>query len=164
MQGIFRFPQATAHLIEMPGKAKLSGVLFPTSHILVTANPVNQEQIFADLAIQHWRQLGEELKADVEQYVQAGGSASFSQPAEGEYRVSSSDSGLEMRIAADPADRIARYDFIRTNDLSAGAPEGGIFSMRVGQNNRVEFYSSDQELQAEEARKLLLDPVLASAA
>jgi hypothetical protein len=28
----------------------------------------------------------------------------------------------------------------------------------------VEFYSSDQELQAEEARKLLLDPVLAPAA
>jgi hypothetical protein len=148
----------------MQAKAKLSEVLFSTSHILVSANPINQEKMFAELAIEHWRQLGEELKADVEQYVQTGGSASFSQPAEGEYRVGSSDSGLEVRIVADPSDRIARYDFLRTNDLSAGAPEGGIFSMRVGHNNRVEFYSSDQELQAEEARKLLLDPVLAPAA
>jgi len=148
----------------MRANAELSEVPVPTSHILVSADPINHDKMFADLALQHWRQLGEELKADVEQYVQAGGSASFSESAEGEYRVSSSDSGLEMRIVADPADRIARYDFIRTNDHSAGAPEGGIFSMRVSRNNRVEFYSSDQELQAEEARKLLLDPVLAPAA
>jgi hypothetical protein len=139
-------------------------VLRSTSIFLMSANPIDSEKMFADLAIQHWQQLGQALKADVDQYVQAGGSASFSEAGEGEYRVSSSDSGLEMRIVADPADRIARYDFVRTNDHSAGAPEGGIFSMRIGQNNRVEFYSSDQELQAEEARKLLLDPVLAPAA
>lgn len=145
-------------------EAGLSGVLVSTSHILVSANPINSEKMFSDLAIQHWRQLGQELKADVDEYVNSGGSASFSEPREGEYRVTSSDSGLEMRIVADPDDRIARYEFIRTNDLSAGAPEGGIFSMRVGRNNRVEFYSSDQELQAEEARKLLLEPVLALAA
>lgn len=130
----------------------------------MSANPINSEKLFAELAIEHWRQLGQELKADVERYLQAGGSASFSEASEREYRVSSVDSGLEMRIVADPAARIARYDFIRTNDHSAGAPEGGIFSMRVGSNDRVEFYSSDQELQAEEARKLLLEPVLASAA
>jgi hypothetical protein len=117
--------------------------------------------MFSELAIEHWKQLGQELKADVDQYIQAGGSASFSEPAEGEYRVKSDDSGLEMRIVADPADRIARYDFVRTNDHSAGAPEGGMFSMRIGRNSRVAFYSSDQELRADEARKLLLDPVLA---
>jgi hypothetical protein len=45
------------------------------------------------------------------------------------------------------------------NDHSAGVPEGGILSMRMGRNG-VEFYSSDRLLTAAEARNLLLDPVL----
>jgi hypothetical protein len=109
--------------------------------------------------VQHWQRLGQELKADVEQFNQDGGSASFSQPSTNEYRVSNSDSGLEVIIVADPDDHIVRYDFVRTNSQSAGAPEGGMLSMRMGTAG-VEFYSSDQPVKAEEARGLFLDPVL----
>lgn len=125
----------------------------------MAANPINNEGQFAQAALQHWQRLGSELKADVEQFNRDGGSASFSHPSANEYRVSNSDSGLEVIVVADPEDHIVRYDFVRTNHQSAGAPEGGILSMRMGKAG-VEFYSSDQPVNAEEARGLLLDPVL----
>jgi hypothetical protein len=128
-------------------------------HELMSANPINNEDVFSDAALQHWEQLGRELRADVEHFNAQGRAAAFAQPSATEYRVSNSDSGLEVRIVADPQDHIARYEFTRTNDQSAGAPEGGILSMRMGRNG-VEFYSSDQPVTGAEARSLLLDPVL----
>ena len=125
----------------------------------MSANPINREGAFADAALRHWDQLGRELRADVDQFSQSGRTASFSEPAPNEYRVSNPDSGLEVRIVADMEDHIARYDFRRMNDHSAGVPEGGILSMRMGANG-VEFFSSDQPLTAAEARSLLVDPVL----
>jgi hypothetical protein len=125
----------------------------------MSANPINNERLFAAAAIEHWRQLGQDLKADIERFNQGGGSASFSESSEGEYRVSNSGTGLEVRISADPYDHIARYEFFRTNDNSAGAPEGGILSMRMARGG-VEFFSADETVTADAARKLLLDPVL----
>src|SRR6185437_2185961 len=125
----------------------------------MAANPINNEAQFAQAAVQHWQRLGEELNADVEEFNRDGGSASFSQPSTNEYRVSNSDSGLAVIIVADPEEHIVRYDFIRTNKHSAGAPEGGILSIRMGETG-VEFFSSDQPVNADEARGLFLDPVL----
>ena len=125
----------------------------------MAANPTSKDAQFAQAAVEHWQRLGRELKADVEQFNRNGRSASFSQPTENEYRVSNSDSGLAVVVVADPEDHIVRYDFVRTNDHSAGAPEGGMLSMRIGKGG-VEFYSSDQPVNGEEARGLLLDPVL----
>ena len=126
---------------------------------LMSANPIRNEDSFEAAALQHWQNLGQEIRADVEEFNRQGGSATFSQASDKEYVVSNSDSGLEVRIVADPQDHLAHYDFQRTNDHSAGAPEGGILSMRMGQNG-VNFYSSDQPLTPEEARSILLDPVL----
>jgi len=125
----------------------------------MSANPVKSERVFADAAVEHWRQLGEELQADVDEFKRRDGHGSLSQPVPNEYRVTNSSSGLEVRIVADTQNHIVRYDFRRMNDKSAGVPDGGILSMRLGRNG-VEFYSSDQPLTAREARSLLLDPVL----
>lgn len=125
----------------------------------MAANPINNETAFTQAALEHWHLLGQELGRDVEQFNKKGKSASFSRVSDNEYWVSSSGSGLQVRIVADPQDHIVRYDFIRTNDQSAGAPEGGILSMRLGSNG-VEFYSADQPLTGDQARALLLDPVL----
>ena len=126
----------------------------------MSANPINNEQGFAEAALQHWETLGRELRGDVDRFNQnQAASASFSEVGPAEYRVRNSDSGLEVRIAADTENHIIRYDFVRTNDNSAGAPEGGILSMRLGRDG-VEFYSADQPVTALEARNLLLDPVL----
>lgn len=126
---------------------------------MMSANPIYNETTFAEAALEHWRQLGEELRSDVNEFNGRGGSASFSQAQSLEYRISNSESGLEVLIVADPQGHRAEYDFRRMNDNSAGAPEGGILSMRPGQNG-VEFYSSDQPLTPLQTRSLLLDPVL----
>jgi len=126
----------------------------------VSANPVNNEQAFGDAARQHWELLGKELREDIDKFNQdRGGSAFFVQTGSTEYTVSSPESGLEARISADTENHIVRYEFVRMNDNSAGAPEGGILSMRLGRNG-VEFFSADRPLTASEARSLLLDPVL----
>ena len=125
----------------------------------MSANPINNELAFGEAALRHWELLGKELENDVDQFIEHGGTAEFSHHGATEYRVSNSDSGLEVHVVADTENHIVRYDFIRTNQASAGAPEGGILSMRLGRD-AVEFYSADQPLTASEARSLLLDPVL----
>ena len=126
----------------------------------MSANPINNERAFGNAALQHWELLGRELRLDVDRFNHdQGGSASFVEVAPTEYRVRNPDSGLEARISADTENHIVRYDFIPMNDKSAGAPEGGILSMRLGRDG-VEFYSADRPVTGPEARRLLLDPVL----
>jgi hypothetical protein len=152
-----RIPQRTGNSV--PAEQSIRNYPLLIHFNVMSANSIHNETSFAQAALEHWRMLGQELRADVERFNQQGSSASFSQPTSNEYRVSNSQSGLEVRIVADPQDHLAHYEFSRTNDQSAGAPEGGILSMRMGRNG-VEFYSSDQPLTAPEARSLLLDPVL----
>jgi hypothetical protein len=126
----------------------------------VSANPISNEQDFSEAALRHWELLGEELRQDIDKFnKEKGGSVSLIETASTEYRVNNPDSGLEARIAADTRNHIVHYGFLRMNDTSAGAPEGGILSMRLGRNG-VEFYSADRPLTASEARSLLLDPIL----
>src|ERR1700737_2335118 len=75
-----------------------SETIRPSSMKLMSANPINNERLFADAALEHWQGLGREVRADVDQFNAEGGSASFSQPSADEYRVSNSDSGLQVRI------------------------------------------------------------------
>jgi len=126
----------------------------------VSANPISNEQDFDDAALKHWELLGIELRQDIDKFNRdQGGSAAFNQAGSTEYRVSSPDSGLEVRIAADTENHIIRYEFVRMNDNSAGAPEGGILSMRAGRDG-VEFFSADEPVTSSEVRSLFLDPVL----
>ena len=126
----------------------------------MSANPINNEHAFDDAALQHWELLGTELRKDIDNFNdEQGRSASFEQVGPTEYRANSFDSGLEVRITADTESHIVSYDFMRMNDNSAGAPEGGILSMRLGVGG-VEFFSADRPVTSSEARSLLLEPVL----
>jgi hypothetical protein len=119
------------------------------------------EQSFAEAAHRRWQQLGEELRADVAEFNgKKKNGASFSQPSEGEYRVSNSVSGLEVVLAADFAARTVRYDYKPLGSKRAGTPEGGILSIREQKAGTVEFYSSDEQLTADETRQIVLQPVL----
>lgn len=125
----------------------------------MSANPIDNESAFGEAALRHWELLGRELQNDVDEFNDHGGTVEFEENQSTEYRVSNPDSGLEVHIVADTQSHIVRYEFVRTSEASAGAPEGGILSMRLGRRG-VEFYSADQPLTASEARSLLLDPVL----
>lgn len=115
---------------------------------------------FADAARKRWQQLAEELRADVAEFNSSQRGADFLQVSVNQFRVSNSRTGLQLTITADFDERIVRYAYEQVNDKSAGAPDGGILSMRQSQPGEVEFYSADEQLTAEETREVLLEPVL----
>jgi len=121
---------------------------------------VRSEQNFLEAARRRWQQLGEELRADVAEFNSKRNGAIFAQPSEGEYRVSNAVSGLEVVLAADFVGHIVRYNYKPLGNKRAGTPEGGILSIRERNVGIVEFYSSDEQLTADETRQIVLEPVL----
>jgi hypothetical protein len=121
------------------------------------ASPEDQ---FAKAARRRWQQLGGELRSDLDEFGSHQKGAAFNQFTENEFRISNSDSGLELLIAADFKAHTIRYAYSAIGDKSAGTPEGGMLAMRQSRRGTVEFYSSDQELTPEQARQVLLEPLL----
>lgn len=115
---------------------------------------------FIDAARQRWHQLGEELKADVAEFSARNSGAEFSSSSDDAYHVTYDESGLELNITADFEAQLVRYNYKPTSSSTAGAPEGGILSMRQSHLGAVEFYSADERLTSEETRQILLAPVL----
>lgn len=123
-------------------------------------NQAGAQVKFDEAARQRWSRLGEELKSDVAEFNARHQEASFSHDGDEVYRVRSSASGLELVLRADFDDCLVRYEFVALNDRSAGAPEGGILSIRQSRLGTAEFYSADERLTSEETRQVLLEPVL----
>ena len=126
-------------------------------------NPRHQsdpEGEFAAAARARWQKLGDELRADVEEFNKNESVAELATEGEDKYRVQNSTSGLELVLTADFGDHNVRYDYSAMNRRSAGVPEGGILSMRQSRSGNVEFYSADERLTSEETRQVLLEPLL----
>jgi len=120
-------------------------------------DPENQ---FAAAARARWQELGNELRADVEEFNKQGSGVDLASEGEDQYRVQNSTSGLELTLTADFGNRTVRYDYSAINQRSAGVPEGGMLSMRQSRSGSVEFYSADERLTSEETRQVLLEPLL----
>ena len=117
------------------------------------------ESQFAAAARSRWRELGDELRADVAEFNKQGTGAELAVEGEDTYRVRNSSSGLELVLKADFDNHSVSYDYAAINQRSAGVPEGGMLSMRQSRRN-VEFYSADERLTSEETRQVLLEPLL----
>jgi hypothetical protein len=115
---------------------------------------------FAAAARARWQELGDELRADVEEFNKQGSGADLATAGEDQYRVQNSTSGLELLLSADFDNHSVRYDYSAINQRSAGVPEGGMLSMRQSRRGDVEFYSADERLTSEETRQVLLEPLL----
>ena len=120
----------------------------------------NPESQFAEAARARWQELGDELRADVEEFNKMGSGADLSIEGGDRYRVQNSGSGLELVLTADFGNHSVRYDYAAINQRSAGVPEGGMLSMRQSRGGTVEFYSADERLTSEETRQVLLEPLL----
>ena len=118
------------------------------------------ESQFAAAARSRWQELGDELRADVEEFNKQGTGADLAVEGEDTYRVRNSESGLELMLKADFDNHSASYDYAAINQRSAGVPEGGMLSMRLSRRGNVEFYSADERLTSEETRQVLLEPLL----
>jgi hypothetical protein len=123
-------------------------------------DPQDAESQFASAARSRWHGLGDELRADVEEFNKQGTGAELAVESEDTYRVRNSSSGLELVLKADFENHSASYDYSAINQRSAGVPEGGMLSMRQSRRGDVEFYSADERLTSEETRQVLLEPLL----
>jgi hypothetical protein len=120
----------------------------------------DSESQFAAAARSRWHELGDELRADVEEFNRQGTGAELAEEGEDTYRVRNSGSGLELSLKADFENHSVSYDYAAINQRSAGVPEGGMLSMRQSRRGNVEFYSADERLTSEETRQVLLEPLL----
>ena len=121
---------------------------------------LDPESQFAAAARSRWRELGDELRADMEEFNKQGAGAELVVEGEDTYQVRNSGSGLELVLKADFENHSVSYDYSAINQLSAGVPEGGMLSMRQSRRGDVEFYSADERLTSEETRQVLLEPLL----
>lgn len=117
-----------------------------------------------DQARQHavanlWLELRDGLKADVNEYNRWGGAAIFDATDQEQAAVSDPTTGLQVRIQADLPDYHLRYEFEGTRE-SVPAPDGGFFSIHISPAGQAELFSADQPLTCEQARRVLLQPVL----
>lgn len=126
----------------------------------ISQSEQNQELQFRNAAQERWRLLAEELKSDVAEFDAQQQQATFSSEGENLYHIRNSPSGLELTLRADFDNSIVRYEYSAINDQTAGVPEGGILSIRKSSRGSAEFYTADERLTSEEARQVLLEPVL----
>lgn len=126
----------------------------------ISQSEQNQELQFRNAAQERWRLLAEELKSDVAEFDAQQQQATFSSEGENLYHIRNSASGLELTLRADFDNSIVRYEYSAINDQTAGVPEGGILSIRKSSRGSAEFYTADERLTSEEARQVLLEPVL----
>lgn len=117
------------------------------------------QENFTAAAAERWRKLGTELQADVAEFNSRHSGADFGQSGENTFRVTNSNSGLELVLTADFENHTVRYEYSALNQ-GAGVPEGGMLSMRQSGTGSVEFYSADERLTSEETRQVLLEPML----
>lgn len=107
---------------------------------------------------QCWRSLAQGFAEDVKQFTNLDGTASFDQPSEFECRISNPAGAIAAEISADIPELMIRYEY-QSEGNNAGVPEGGVLTIRDA-GRSVELYSADQRLTREQARKLILAPVL----
>lgn len=106
-----------------------------------------------------WMELRDGVQADVNEYNRWDGGAIFDAPSRDQIAVSEPSTGLQVRVEADLTDRHLRYEFQATRG-DVPVPEGGFFSIRITSAGEAELFSADQPLTCEQARRVLLQPVL----
>lgn len=119
------------------------------------SSDVVQHQALANL----WQELHDGLQGDVNEYNRWGGAAIFDAPDRQQAAISEPSTGLQVLIHADLPDRHLRYEFQSTRG-DVPAPDGGFFSIRLSPSGQAELFSADQPLNCEQARRVLLQPVL----
>jgi hypothetical protein len=104
-----------------------------------------------------WHRLLEGFERDLHEYRQSG-DAGFQRVSEFECRISNPAAHTAAIVAADMPAQTIRYDYEPLGKDTA-VPERGILTIRKSSLS-FELYSADQRLSLEEARQLILEPLL----
>ena len=122
-----------------------------------SASDRNVDSPLDERATECWRRLAQGFAQDVKEFTNFNGTATFVQVSEFECRISNA-AGIATAISADIPELMIRYDY-QSEGQKAGVPEGGVLTIRDA-GRSVDLYSADQRLTREQARKLILEPVL----
>jgi hypothetical protein len=107
---------------------------------------------------QAWELLLSGFEQDVEEFERLGGQSMLQKPTDLQCRISNSTAGVAVLVTADLSARTVEYSYESEKEMTA-VPEKGILTLRSS-GPTVDFYSSDQRLTSEQARQLILEPLL----
>ncbi len=129
---------------------KRNGILENSSSekTIVTSGPFEQA----------WERLLSGFEQDVEEFKRLGGQSMLQKLTDLQCRISNSTAGLAVVVTADLSAQTVEYSYEPEKDMTA-VPEKGILTLRSS-DHAVDFYSSDQKLSSEQARQLILEPLL----
>jgi hypothetical protein len=134
----------------------------PSAENLKPGKPANSEaeRRFQSSEEQTWQELVRGLEQDVKEFRHFTSAADFEQISPNQCRVTNGESRLSVTLTADLYAHTIHYEYRSTQERVA-APEGGLLSMRGSdQHMAADLYSSDQHLTSEQARRLILEPLL----
>jgi len=109
-------------------------------------------------AEQRWALLTEGFKRDVEEFNRHKGNAAFKQISDSEFRISNPAASTAVIVTGDLEAQIIEYHY-EPEDKNTTVPENGILTLRKSDRS-IDIYSADQKLNSEQARRLILEPVL----
>ena len=109
-------------------------------------------------AAQKWQHLLHGFQHDVDEYVTHGGIADFKQSGNFACRVSNASAKTAVIVSADLEAQTVHYSYLPESSITA-VPEDGVLTLRTS-SGFTEIYSADQRLSAEDARKLILQPLM----
>ncbi len=105
-----------------------------------------------------WRDLVQGFRNDIDEFKQSHGYADLTQNSDAEIRVSNPSAKMAVVVTADLAGQAIRYVYQPEDDQTA-VPEMGILTLRSS-DNRIDLYSADERQTPEQARRLILQPLL----
>ncbi|HZQ22864.1 MAG TPA: hypothetical protein VFA89_08695 [Terriglobales bacterium] len=126
-----------------------------------TSSDSRAEKSFQSSERQKWEELVRGLEQDVKEFSHFTDAADFQRPSEYECRVKNGESKLSVILRADVSAHSIQYTY-QSEEARVAAPEGGLLSLRGSDSGSAELYSSDEHLSSEEARRLVLEPLLLS--
>jgi hypothetical protein len=116
------------------------------------------EDSFQRKARAKWASLLGGFQQDVEEFRGNTGKAEFDLSSDTECRISSPQARITVLVIADLAQHAIRYRY-EPEDSRTAVPEQGVLTLRAS-GNSLDVYSADQRLSSDEARKLILEPLL----
>ena len=117
------------------------------------------ETRFEGIVENKWNELVDGLHQDVSEYRRLGGEADFEQISKMQCRVLNPSAGIGSTITADINAHTIQYRFEAENGKIA-VPEGGFFSLRRSARSGADIFSADQRITIEQARRMILEPLL----
>jgi len=105
-----------------------------------------------------WVQLKNGIQQDAEEFRRAGRECEFELSDEDQVGVLNPSARVAVVITADPDANIVEYDYRAAGD-NVAVPEKGVLTIRE-HGGTEQLFSADQLISPEQARQMILEPVL----